>query len=142
MKSKKNLQYSAKHPSNMFMMQEGKNLEKFKPEHVGGFASTHPGAAIRYGTEQPGFPRVTKTHLEPIEFQEAVERNLIENPYGTASDVLLSPEQQGELKTDLLRTGIAAIKKYFTRDRGYRKGGLVSPQTLYENGIASMFRRG
>jgi len=37
---------------------------------------------------------------------------------------------------------IAAVKKYFTRDRGYRKGGLVSPQTLYENGIASMFRRG
>ena len=142
MKSKKNLQYSAKHPSNMFMMQEGKNLEKFKPEHVGGFASVRPRSAIRYATEQEGFPRVTKTHLEPIEFQEAVERNLIENPYGNPSDVILSPEQQKGLKTDLLRSGIAAVKKYFTRDRGYRKGGLVSPQTLYENGIASMFRRG
>jgi hypothetical protein len=141
MKSKKNLQYSAKHPSNMFMMQEGKNLEKFKPEHVGGFASTRPSSAIRFATEAEGFPRVTKTHLDPIDFQEAVERNLIENPYGTSSDVILTPEQQGELKTDLLRTGIAAFKKYFMRDRGYRKGGLVSPQTLYENGISSMFRR-
>ena len=141
MKSKKNLEYSAKHPSNMFMMQEGKNLEKFKPENVGGFASTRPSSAIRYATEAEGFPRVTKTHLEPIEFQEAVERNLIENPYGSPSDVLLTPEQQGELKTDLLRSGIAAIKKYFMRDRGFRKGGLVSPQTLYEKGISSMFRR-
>ena len=142
MKSKKNLQYSAKHPSNMFMMQEGKNLEMFKPENVGGFASTRPGSAIRYATEAEGFPRVTKTHLDPIEFQEAVERNIIENPYGGSSDVILTPDQQKGLKTDLLRSGIAAVKKYFTRDRGYRKGGLVSPQTLYENGIASMFRRG
>jgi len=141
MKSKKNLQYSVKHPSNMFMMQAGKNLEKFKPENVGGFASVRPHSAIRYATGQEGFPRVTKTHLEPIEFQEAVERNLLENPYGNPSDVILNPEQQGELKTDLLRSGIAAIKKYFMRERGLSKGGLVSPQTLYEDGIASMFRR-
>ena len=65
------------------------------------------------------------------------ERNLIENPYGNPSDVILTPDQQGELKTDLLRSGIAAIKKYLS----FSKGGLVSPQTLYENGISSMFRR-
>ena len=109
----------------------------YKPEHVGGFASTSPSQAIKYAVEAEGFPRVTKTHLDPIDFQEAVERNVLENPYGSTSDVILNAEQKAALKTDLLATGIAAVKKYWP----FSKGGSVSRQKLYEDGVGSMFRR-
>ena len=136
-KSKKNLEYSQKNPSNMFS--HGENLDyMFNPENVGGFASKDASQAIKYATQAEGFPHVRKIHLDPIDFQEAVERNVIENPYGHTSDVILNAEQKAALKTDLLATGIAAAKKYWP----FNKGGLVSRQRLYENGIASMFRRG
>ena len=80
---------------------------------------------------------MTKTHLEPIAFQEGVERNIMENPFGVTTDVILDAEQKATLKTDLLATGIAAIKKYLS----FSKGGLVSRQTLFEDGVRSMFRR-
>ena len=135
-KSKKNLEYSEKNPSHMFS--HGENLGyMFKPENVGGFASKDPSQAINYATKAEGFPHVKKIHLKPIEFQEAVERNVIENPYGSTSDVILNEEQKAALKTDLLATGIATVKKYWP----FSKGGSVSRQRLYENGISSMFRR-
>ena len=109
----------------------------YKPEHVGSFASTSPDQAIKYAVEAEGFPRVTKTHLKPIDFQESAERNVLENPYGHTSDVILDAEQKAALKTDLLATGIAAAKKYWP----FNKGGSVSRQRLYENGVGSMFRR-
>ncbi len=109
----------------------------FNPENVGGFASKDASQAIKYAIQAKGFPHVRKTHLDPIDFQEAVERNVIENPYGHTSDVILNAEQKAALKTDLLATGIAAAKKYWP----FNKGGLVSRQRLYENGVGSMFRR-
>ena len=135
-KSKKDMEYSRKHESNMFKDTHHSDFE-YKPEHVGGFASTHPSWAIKYATEAKGFPHVRKLRLEPTEFQEAVERNVMENPYGSTSDVILNAEQKAALKTDLLATGIAAVKKYWP----FSKGGPVSPQRLYENGVGSMFRR-
>jgi len=136
-KTAKNMEYSRKHESSMFG-REGFHPEyKYKPEHVGGFASTSPSQAIKYAVEAEGFPRVTKTHLDPISFQEGAERNVLENPYGITSDVILDAEQKATLKTDLLATGIAAIKKYLS----FSKGGLVSRQTLFEDGVRSMFRR-
>ena len=124
-KSQKNLEYSEKNPSNMF--QHGQHVDyMFKPENVGGFASKDPSQAINYATKAEGFPHVKKIHLKPIEFQEAVERNVIENPYGHTSDVILDAEQKAALKTDLLATGIAAVKKYWP----FSKGGAVSRQTL------------
>ena len=135
-KSKKNLEYSEKNPSHMFS--HGENLDyMFNPENVGGFASKDPSQAIKYATQAEGFPHVKKIHLKPIEFQEAAERNVIENPFGHTSDVILDAEQKSALKTDLLATGIAAVKKYWP----FSKGGSVSRQRRYENGITSMFRR-
>ena len=120
------------------MFSHGENLDyMFNPENVGGFASKDPSQAINYATKAEGFPHVKKIHLKPIEFQEAVERNVIENPYGSTSDVILNEEQKAALKTDLLATGIATVKKYWP----FSKGGSVSRQRLYENGISSMFRR-
>ena len=136
-KSAKNMEYSRKHESSMFG-KEGFHPEyTYKPEHVGSFASTSPSQAIRYAVEAEGFPRVTKTHLKPIDFQESAERNVLENPYGHTSDVILDAEQKAALKTDLLATGIAAAKKYWP----FSKGGSVSRQRLYEDGVGSMFRR-
>jgi hypothetical protein len=135
-KSQKNLEYSEKNPSNMFS--HGENLDyMFNPKNVGAFASKDPSQAIKYATQAKGFPHVRKIHLDPIDFQEAVERNVIENPYGHTSDVILNAEQKAALKTDLLATGIATVKKYWP----FSKGGSVSRQRRYENGISSMFRR-
>ena len=136
MKSPKNMEYSRKHDSTMFTAGYHPDYT-YKPEHVGSFASKSPDQAIKYATQAKGFPRVTKTHLDPIDFQEAVERNVLENPYGSTSDVILNAEQKAALKTDLLSTGIATVKKYWP----FSKGGSVSRQTLYEKGISSMFRR-
>ena len=69
--------------------------------------------------------------MDPIAFQEAAERNVLENPYRVTSDVILDAEQKAALKTDLLATGIAAAKKYWP----FSKGGSVSRQTLFEDGI-------
>ena len=136
MKSPKNMEYSRKHDSRMFTGGHHPGYT-YKPEHVGSFASKDPSHAIRFAVEGEGFPRVTKTHLDPIAFQEAAERNVLENPYGVTSDVILDAEQKAALKTDLLATGIAAAKKYWP----FSKGGSVSRQTLFEDGILSMFRR-
>ena len=140
-KSKKNMEYSREHDSKMFTSGSHPSY-KYNPDHVGGFASTSPDHAIKFAVEAEGFPRVTKTHLEPIAFQEGVERNIMENPFGVTTDVILDAEQKATLKTDLLATGIAAIKKYLMfSKRGYHQGGLVSRQTLFEDGVSSMFRR-
>jgi len=135
-KTAKNMEYSKKHDSSMFTTGHHPDYT-YKPEHVGGFASTSPDQAIRYAVEAEGFPRVTKARLEPTDFQEAAERNVLENPYGVTSDVLLNEEQKAALKTDLLSTGIATVKKYWP----FSKGGSVSRQRLYEDGVGSMFRR-
>jgi len=135
-KTAKNMEYSKKHDSSMFTTGHHPGYT-YKPEHVGGFASTSPDQAIRYAVEAEGFPRVTKARLEPTDFQEAAERNVLENPYGVTSDVLLNEEQKAALKTDLLSTGIATVKKYWP----FSKGGSVSRQRLFEKGITSMFRR-
>ena len=108
----------------------------FKPENVGGFASKYPDWAIKYATEAKGIPRVTKTHLDPIAYQEAAERNLIENPYGSTMDVILNEEQKAALETDIVSSGIALIKKYWP----FSEGGSVNRQKVYEDGVASMFK--
>ena len=71
-----------------------------------------------------------------IEFQEAVERNILENPYGSTGDVILNEEQKKALKTDIVSSGIALIKKYMP----FNKGGSVNRQKVYEDGVASMFK--
>ena len=134
MKHPEDLQYSKEHPSNMFINKE--HAKMFKPENVGGFASESPSHAIRFAADAKGFPHVTKTHLSPIEFQEGVERNLLENPYGITSDVILDAEKKAALETDIMATGIAAFKKYWP----FSKGGPVSRQQLYEDGVGSMFK--
>jgi hypothetical protein len=134
MKHPDDLQYSKEHPSNMFMTE--KHAKMFKPENVGAFASEYPGWAIKFATEAKGFPHVKKTHLSPIEFQESVERNLIENPYGVTSDVILDAEKKAALETDIIATGIAAFKKYWP----FNEGGTVDKQNLNEDGVGSMFR--
>ena len=134
MKHPKDLQYSKDHPSNMFYRKE--HEEMFKPENVGAFASKHPSAAIKFASEARGFPHVKKTHLDPISFQEGVERNIMENPYGSTQDVILNAEQKAALETDILGTGIAAFKKYWP----FNEGGFVNEQDLDEDGIGSMFR--
>ena len=134
MKHPDDLQYSKDHPSNMFYRKE--HEEMFKPENVGGFASTSPESAIRFASEAKGFPHVTKTHLDPIAFQEGVERNLMENPYGVTTDVILNAEQKAGLETDIAATGIAAFRKYWP----FNEGGSVNKQDLDEDGIGSMFR--
>ena len=134
MKHPDDIQYSKDHPSNMFSKE--KDAEKFKSENVGGFASKYPGWAIKYATEAKGIPRVTKTHLDPIAYQEAAERNLIENPYGSTMDVILNEEQKAALETDIVSSGIALIKKYSP----FNKGGSVNRQKVHEDGVASMFK--
>jgi len=134
MKHPDDLQYSKEHPSNMFSKE--KDAEMFKPENVGAFATESPSHAIRFAADAKGFPHVKKTHLSPIEFQEGVERNILENPYGSTSDVILDAEKKAALETDIVATGIAAFKKYWP----FSKGGPVSRQQLYEDGIGSMFR--
>jgi len=134
MKHPEDLQYSKEHPSNMFINKE--HAKMFKPENVGGFATESPSHAIRFAADAKGFPHVKKTHLSPIEFQEGVERNLLENPYGVTSDVILDAEKKAALETDIMATGIAAFKKYWP----FSKGGPVSRQQLYEDGVGSMFK--
>jgi hypothetical protein len=134
MKHPDDLIYSKDHPSNMFAKQQ--YAEMFKPENVGGFASTEPSYAIKYAKDAKGVPHVTKTHLDPIEFQEAVERNILENPYGSTGDVILNEEQKKALKTDIVSSGIALIKKYLS----FNKGGLVNKQKVYKHGVGSMFK--
>ena len=134
MKHPEDMQYSKDHPSNMFMTKE--HAKMFKPENVGAFASTDPGWAIKFASEAKGFPRVTKTHLDPIRFQESVERNLLENPYGHSGDVILDAEKKAALETDIMATGIAAFKKYWP----FNEGGTVDKQNLNEDGVGSMFR--
>jgi hypothetical protein len=134
MKHPDDIQYSKDHPSNMFS--DEKQAKMFKPENVGGFASEQPDVAIRFASEAKGMPHVTKTHLDPIAFQEGVERNLIENPYGSTKDVILNAEQKAALETDILSSGIALIKKYMP----FSEGGSVNRQKVYEDGVASMFK--
>jgi len=134
MKHPDDIQYSKDHPSNMFMTKE--HTKMFKPENVGGFASEQPDVAIRFASDAKGMPHVTKTHLDPIAFQEGVERNLIENPYGSTKDVILNAEQKAALETDILSSGIALIKKYMP----FSEGGSVNRQKVYEDGVASMFK--
>ena len=118
----------------MFMTKE--HTEMFKPENVGGFASVSPETAIRFATDAKGFPHVKKTHLSPLEFQEGVERNLLENPYGHSGDVILDAEKKAALETDIAATGIAAFKKYWP----FNEGGTVDKQNLNEDGVGSMFK--
>jgi len=134
MKHPDDLIYSKDHPSNMFAKQQYAKM--FKPENVGGFASTDPSYAIKFAKEAKGMPHVTKTHLDPIEFQEAVERNIIENPYGSTGDVILNEEQKKALETDIVSSGIALIKKYMP----FNKGGSVNKQKVYKHGVGSMFK--
>ena len=134
MKHPEDIQYSKEHPSNMFMTKE--HTEMFKPENVGGFASVSPETAIRFAADAKGFPHVKKTHLSPLEFQESVERNLLENPYGHQGDVILDAEKKAALETDIAATGIAAFKKYWP----FNEGGTVDKQNLNEDGVGSMFK--
>jgi len=134
MKHPEDIQYSKEHPSNMFMTKE--HTKMFKPENVGAFASESPSHAISFAAGAKGFPHVKKTHLSPLEFQESVERNILENPYGVTSDVILDAEKKAALETDIVATGIAAFKKYWP----FSKGGPVSRQKVYEDGVASMFK--
>ena len=49
---------------------------------------------------------------------------------------LLNTEQKAALETDIKATGIAVFKKYWP----FSKGGPVSRQQLYEDGVGSMFK--